>query len=186
MSRNGVTLGQVRAAKIAIESRGERVTQEKVRQELGGIGSYSTIAMHLRTLAEEELQQTVRKIDMPKELKDGVSSLVQQMWEHASSLANAGVESIRKATNESKDVLSEQLQDAIATIQYMEEDISGLEYRLMDCEADNAELRKANAVYEGKLSVRSHEDELNVQSLKELMSNVAQIMCEQGKNQTGK
>lgn len=182
MSRIGVSLEQVRAVKIAIESRGELSSQEKVRQGLGNTGSHSTIAAHLRTLRAEEEQQSVRIKDIPAGLSDSVTDIIQKMWEQASRIASADVEYIRRKANSQIEVLQAQHQELIDAMKHIEDELDKSQSRVAECEAEIEGLKIVNADHESELMKRSQCEEIRVQMYREVLSKVTDYFDRRYKN----
>lgn len=98
MSRSGITYQAVSEAANSLKKRGEEPTITKIRVELGGTGSLSTISNHLnkyRELSEEVIQE-----DLPVELEKVLMSSMTQVWNCANEFAKQDHHKLKKIWDE--------------------------------------------------------------------------------------
>ena len=87
MARTGVTLTNVKQATEAIIARGNSVSIDAVRAELGHTGSKSTIHKHLRTLEELEVTQS-NKPSLSEELQSLIQKVAVRLQQEANEKLN--------------------------------------------------------------------------------------------------
>ncbi len=141
MARSGITLHNVEQAKQALLVRGERVSIDSVRAELGHTGSKSTIHKHLKHLedAQDESQTQVL-------LSDELQQLLHHVAARLTKEANA--------TLDEKTVLFEQ------AIEDKDEQITQLNEQADALTEQGQELREAcDAVREDNIALRAKNDE---------------------------
>ena len=145
---DGLSDEQVFAAADALAARGERPTQEKLRQELGG-GSFATIGPALRRWrdAQEEAAQ-LAGVDVPDSVEARGRELLALVWREASSRAQAGHAALQAAVADLEAAVEEAEAEgtrAVATVEKeLEEERTAraeLDRRVRDLELDLARLR---------------------------------------------
>ena len=104
---DGLTDDQVFAAADAIAARGDRPTQEKVREELRG-GSFATIGPALRRWrdAQEEAVE-LAGVDVPESVEARGRELLALVWREASNRAKAGHSALQAAVSDLEKAVDE-------------------------------------------------------------------------------
>lgn len=145
---DGLTDDQVFAAADAIAARGERPTQDKVREALGG-GSFATIGPALRRWrdAQEESAQ-LAGVDVPDTVESRGRELLALVWREASTRAQAGHAALQSAVADLERAVEEAEAEgtrAVATVETELEkeraDRAALDRRVRDLELELAGLR---------------------------------------------
>lgn len=145
---DGLTDEQVFAAADALAARGDRPTQEKVREALGG-GSFATIGPALRRWrdAQEESAQ-LAGVDVPDSVEARGREFLALLWREASSRAQAGHAALQAAVAELEGAVEEAESEgtrAVATVEKeLEEERTAraeLDRRVRDLELELARLR---------------------------------------------
>lgn len=145
---DGLSDEQVFAAADAIAARGDRPTQEKVREALGG-GSFATIGPALRRWrdAQEEVAQ-LAGVDVPDSVDARGRELLALVWREASSRAQAGHAALQAAVTDLEKAVEEAEAEgtrAVATVEKeLEEERTAraeLDRRVRDLELELAGLR---------------------------------------------
>lgn len=145
---DGLTDEHVFAAADAIAARGERPTQEKVREKLGG-GSFATIGPALRRWrdAQEEAAE-LAGVDVPDSVDARGRELLALVWREASSRAQAGHAALQAAVTDLEKAVDEAEAEgtrAVATVEKeLEEERTAraeLDRRVRDLELELAGLR---------------------------------------------
>lgn len=145
---DGLSDEQVFAAADAIAARGDRPTQEKVREALGG-GSFATIGPALRRWrdAQEEAAQ-LAGVEVPDSVEARGRELLALVWREASSRAQAGHAALQAAVSDLEAAVEEAEAEgtrAVATVENeLEEERtarSELDRRVRDLELELAGLR---------------------------------------------
>ncbi|MDC0601825.1 DNA-binding protein [Aliiglaciecola sp.] len=128
MARIGVTLENVKHAREAILARGESVSIDVVRAELGHTGSKSTIHKHLKRLNEDE-ENASTEVLLSEELQQQVSHVAARLKKEA------------HATLEEKtEVYEQHIRDKGAQLAALSEQTSDL---ITQCEALQDEVKAA-------------------------------------------
>lgn len=154
MARSGITLHNVEQAKQALLARGERVSIDSVRAELGHTGSKSTIHKHLKHLedAQDESQKQVL-------LSDELQQLLHHVAARLTKEANA--------TLDEKTVLFEQgIQDKDEQIAQFKTQIDALTVLNQEQRDDTDTLREENKSLRTKNNKSQQELELYHQQIK--------------------
>lgn len=148
-----LTMEQIHQTADQLVSEGVKVTQQAIKDRIGG--SFSTINKGLRLWrSEKNVIQHSENVTLPHDLESRFTVAVTQLWEQAQSLANQRLESERQALQNAKDEVLSELSD-------MDEQLEQVELELLTTQSDLATATASNAEY-----VKSV-DELN-------KSNIAQ------------
>lgn len=147
MGRNGVTQEQVLAAAERVRTRGEKVTVKRVREELGGTGSYTTISAALR-----ELQDGAQPADgaIPPGLERGALGLVRSLWRALTGLVRQLVQDAQSGTVRRLDSMESRLNHSQNELAAMEkrwksgrDELDELEHEVQENERHVQELTAA-------------------------------------------
>ena len=112
MARNGISYEQVDAAVKSLQTRGEDITINRVRRELGDTGSLTTIQRHLATWRSENKEQRPVAEELPEALESAFRRCLQDLWSTAQLIAQSDIERIRKAAHTAAEELERDLSDA--------------------------------------------------------------------------
>jgi chromosome segregation ATPase len=137
MPRVGVTKEEMLAAVAAIEARGEKVTQVRLRAELGDTASFGTIGPFLRALRESRAEIASQEV-LP-EVPTVVQASFQKAWSVASASAQAELASLREALARDsarvKESLGQEYAEHNETILVLELQMADLKSQLTDTSA---------------------------------------------------
>jgi hypothetical protein len=145
---DGLSDEQVFAAADAIAARGERPTQEKVREALGG-GSFATIGPALRRWrdAQDEAAQ-LAGVDVPDSVEARGRELLALVWREASSRAQAGHAALQAAVSDLEQAVEEAEAEGTRAVAMVETELeeertarAELDRRVRDLELELAGLR---------------------------------------------
>lgn len=145
---DGLSDEQVFAAADAIAARGERPTQEKVREALGG-GSFATIGPALRRWrdAQDEAAQ-LAGVDVPDSVEARGRELLALVWREASSRAQAGHAALQAAVSDLEQAVEEAEAEGTRAVAMVETELeeertarAELDRRIRDLELELAGLR---------------------------------------------
>ena len=146
--QDGLTDEQVFAAADAIAVRGDRPTQEKVREALGG-GSFATIGPALRRwrAAQEEAAE-LAGVDVPDSVEARGRELLALVWREASSRAQAGHAALQAAVADLEAAVEEAEAEGTRAVETVEKELeeertarAELDRRVRDLELELAGLR---------------------------------------------
>lgn len=145
---DGLSDEQVFAAADAIAARGDRPTQEKVREALGG-GSFATIGPALRRWrdAQEEAAQ-LAGVDVPDSVEARGRELLALVWREASSRAQAGHAALQAAVADLEQAVEDAEAEGTRAVAMVETELeeertarAELDRRVRDLELELAGLR---------------------------------------------
>jgi chromosome segregation ATPase len=145
---DGLSDEQVFAAADAIAARGDRPTQEKVREALGG-GSFATIGPALRRWrdAQEEAAQ-LAGVDVPDSVEARGRELLALVWREASSRAQAGHAALQAAVADLEQAVEDAEAEGTRAVATVEKELdeertarAELDRRVRDLELELAGLR---------------------------------------------
>jgi chromosome segregation ATPase len=145
---DGLTDDQVFAAADAIAARGDRPTQEKVREELRG-GSFATIGPALRRWrdAQEEAVE-LAGVDVPESVEARGRELLALVWREASNRAQAGHSALQAAVSDLEKAVDEAEAEGTRAVAMVEKELeeertarAELDRRTRDLELELAGLR---------------------------------------------
>lgn len=145
---DGLSDEQVFAAADALAARGERPTQEKVREALGG-GSFATIGPALRRWrdAQEEAAQ-LAGVDVPDSVEARGRELLALVWREASSRAQAGHAALQAAVADLEQAVEDAEAEGTRAVAMVETELeeertarAELDRRVRDLELELAGLR---------------------------------------------
>lgn len=145
---DGLSDEQVFAAADGIAARGERPTQDKVREALGG-GSFATIGPALRRWrdAQEESAQ-LAGVDVPDSVDARGRELLALVWREASTRAQAGHSALQAAVADLERAVEEAEAEGTRAVAMVETELekertarAELDRRVRDLELDLARLR---------------------------------------------
>lgn len=145
---DGLSDEHVFAAADAIAARGERPTQEKVREKLGG-GSFATIGPALRRWrdAQEEAAQ-LAEVDLPDSVEAKGRELLALVWREASGRAQAGHAALQSAVADLEAAVDEAEAEGTRAVAMVERELeveradrAALDRQVRDLELELAGLR---------------------------------------------
>lgn len=145
-----LTMEQIHQTADQLTAEGVKVTQQAIKDRLGG--SFSTINKGLRLWrSEKNVIQHSENVTLPHDLESRFNVAITQLWENAQSLANQRLESERQALQNAKDEVLSELSDMDEQLEQVELELTIAQSDLATATADNAEhfktideLNKAN------------------------------------------
>jgi chromosome segregation ATPase len=179
-----ITHEQIIAAIETIAKSGESLTNDAVRNALGGIGSLTTISPVLKAWKEEQKKICTELENAPKVVTDKLSRYANDIWATAIELANARLDADRNILKQENERLSEHIRllenDGIA----LGIELEGLERERAALESANKEAQEIIGVLRSEVSTtaeRAHSDkiylEIENQRNKELKDELANAIA---------
>jgi len=132
MARPGINYETVKAAAIDLLGEGQHPSIQRIREMLG-TGSNSTIAQHLKSWQQElaKAPQTA----LPPAVPEAVMSAVEQFWRVAMAQAEARFQTLRDELGQKVTAAESTRDEALASKQQAQEEITTLERALANAEA---------------------------------------------------
>lgn len=101
-------------------------TNDAVRERMGG-GSFATISPVMREWRAARQSEAVATLEMPADLRRAIESSVGNVWNIASKLASASVETVRVEAVEAAVILTEERDEALVEVARLEKQLSDLQ-----------------------------------------------------------
>lgn len=134
-----ITKEQVFAAADALAEAGEKITQQKIRDAVGG-GSFSTIGPLLSEWEAARAEvNAARAVVMPDGVKAVLDDAAARLWKAATDSASLGVEAARKEVDALKAKVAHDVQearDAVAIVEGERDEMGAEVSRLRDALAE--------------------------------------------------
>jgi len=129
MARAGVTDEEVFVAADTIEASGQTVTIARVRDALGGTGSYTTISRHLEVWRERRDSEKQDELPaVPGSIEETMVNAVRTIWQQAMGLARSEFESLREGLRAETTEKEHALSEAHSEIDRLERDFEKQEH----------------------------------------------------------
>lgn len=122
MSRLGVSFEEVAVAAIALVEAGELPTIEKIRDQLGKRGSFSTISKYLKEWRDGQTIAKANAVPPP----DQVQAAVSAVWQKLHQESQATIESIKTETTQQLQQAEKEVEAANAALTSLQADFDTL------------------------------------------------------------
>lgn len=161
MARTGVTREQVFEAAARLKARGASITNQRVRDELGETGSYTTISRYLdewRAADAAKDHETLPEI--PEAAEQAMLGAIREVWRVAAAGAQREITDVKEATERRIQEIQTQHGEAHAEVARLEKDaaasddeIQTLKIRSGQLDKDLAAARAVEAELRERVSV---------------------------------
>lgn len=170
----------IAAANLLATEGNDMPTNDQVREKMGG-GSLSHISPVMREWKKSRKAEVAAALEMPADLKRSIESSLANVWNSASKLATASVESLRKDMESNIQAANDERDEALREVVNLEKTIHNLQQSLeektkaisemdtltSETMAQSAQLTTDIAV----LSARIEERDKNLEELKAEMDD---------------
>lgn len=119
----------VAAANFLATEGNDMPTNDQVREKMGG-GSLSHISPVMREWKKSRKAEVAAALEMPADLKRSIESSLANVWNSASKLATASVESLRKDMESNIQAANDERDEALREVVNLEKTIHDLQFSL--------------------------------------------------------
>ncbi len=141
-----LTIEQIHEAADNLSEQGIKPTMAKVREALGGKGSFTTINEAMKTWkATQTHEEMLLKVDLPSELNERLQATAAILWESAQDIANERLNAERQAMKAAQDQAVIECEEAQEVVKLLENEALEQSQVISDLQS---ELRKNTATSE--------------------------------------